>query len=51
MRMAKNVACVDNLSKQKVPPALELFTREMPIALEDECKCLASGTSIFFEND
>ena len=50
VRMHKNVACVDNLSKLKVLPALALFTREMTTALEDECDGLASGRTIF-END
>ena len=50
-KMAKNVAHIDDLSKQKVPPALALFTREITMALEDEHKDSASGTSIIFEND
>ena len=32
-RMSKNVACTDNLNKQKVPPALALFCNELTTAL------------------
>ena len=47
MKMTKNVAWVDDLNKQKFPPVLALFTREMTTALEDDCKGLASRISIF----
>ena len=30
------MVCVDNLSKQKVTSALDLFTRELTTGLEDE---------------
>ena len=43
IRMSKNVACVDNLSKQKVSPALSLFSRGMTTALEFEYGNEAKG--------
>ena len=49
MRMAKNAAYVDSLSKQKASPALALFSREMTTALDNEHKGLASGTSNFLK--
>ena len=33
----KNIMHINNLSKQKVSPALTLFSREMTIDLEIEC--------------
>ena len=34
--MPKNVACTDNLNKQKIPPTLKLFCVELNTALENE---------------
>ena len=36
VRINRNVACIDNLSKQKVSPALALFDRNLTTALENE---------------
>lgn len=42
-RMSQNVAYVDNLNKQKVPPALALFSNELSAALEFEYGDAAKG--------
>ena len=42
--MSRNVAYIDNLSKQKVYPALALFSREMTTPLEIEYGHEAKGT-------
>ena len=49
VRMAWNVACVDNLSKQKVKPALALFSKEITTALKNEHDEKAQGTHGFLE--
>ena len=42
--MSKSVACVDSLSKQKVSPALALFSIEITTVLEFEYGNEAKGT-------
>ena len=47
VRMRRNVVHVDNLSKQKVSPALNLFRRTLTTALEDDHGDMAKGTWSF----
>ena len=53
MRMNRNIACIDNLSKQKVSPALALFSENITTALRDQHGDQAKGTWEFltFFND
>lgn len=48
-RMNRNIAYVDNLSKQKVSPALALFSRELTVALKKEFGDNAKGTYEFLK--
>ena len=47
--MPRNVACTDNLSKQKIKPVLYLFLKELTLALRNECGNEAAGTANFLE--
>ena len=54
VRMSRNAACTENLSKQKVKHAIDLFSRNIASALEDECGKASSGTCNFlrmFDDD
>ena len=49
LRMNRNIECADNLSKQKVSPALALFSRDLTVALKKECGDNAKGTYEFLK--
>ena len=49
VRINRNIAYVDNLSKQKVKPALALFSKEVTTALRDEYGSEADRTTNFLE--
>ena len=46
-RMNGNVTCIDNLSKQKVSPALALFDKNLTATLENEYGEKVKGTWMF----
>ena len=48
-RMNRNIAYADNLSKQKVSPALALLSRELTAALKKEFRDNAKGTHEFLK--
>ena len=48
-RMQRNVAFIDNMSKQKVKPALALFSKDLTTALKDQHGNEAIGTCKFLE--
>ena len=47
--MPRNVAVIANMSKQKVKPALALFSKDLTSALKDEHRDKAQGTHEFLE--
>lgn len=49
VRISKNVAYPDNLSKQKVSPALTLFSRELTTALQNKHGGQAKGIWLFLK--
>ena len=49
VRMSRNVAFIDNMSKQKVKPALALFSKDLTTALKDQHGDEAIGTCEFLE--
>ena len=49
MRISRNVAHINNLSKQKVKPILALFSKELTTALQDEYREEANKIVNFLE--